>query len=315
MPESSENQLLLLLSVLCAFLLLVFIRMAHLKFQKVAKPLSHKPEDVKDFYNKTTDKFLEVYGQIIQAFRTHNVEDYLNYTAEKIGFSKMEKVLDAGCGVAGPAVHFAKQFQNLKIDAITISEVQVEKAKLYVDENNLGSQISISLVDYHQMSSFFEKESYDAVYFLESFGHSPNQEYLLEEAIQLIKPGGKIYIKDLFKRESKLDWEQQRIDEICEEINKAYEYQIPTLNNVLSTLRKNEMILNFVGVPEVASREFENLSISNDFQELFGIGKIETWQDYIFPIDFYEIVVQKPIIKDKSKLHLYFLNNQGEKTS
>jgi hypothetical protein len=70
-----------------------------------------------------------------------------------------------------------------------------------------------------------------------------------------------------------------------------------------------------VGVPEVAPREFENLSISNDFQELFGIGKIETWQDYIFPIDFYEIVVQKPIIKDKSKLHLYFLNNQSEKTN
>lgn len=315
MFETSEGQLFLLLSILSAFLLWVFIRLARLKFQKVEKKLPHKPEDVKEFYNKTTDKFLEVYGQIIQAFRTQNVENYLNYTAEKIGFSKMEKVLDAGCGVAGPAVHFAKQFPHLKIDAITISEVQVEKAKMYVEESNLAPQISISLVDYHQMSTYFEKESYDAVYFLESFGHSPNQEHLLEEAIRLIKPGGKIYIKDLFKRESKLDWEQQRIDEICEEINKAYEYQIPMLNNVLSTLRKNEMILNFVGVPEVASREFENLSISNDFQELFGIGKIDNWQDYIFPIDFYEIVVQKPIIKDKSKLHLYFLNNQGEKTS
>jgi hypothetical protein len=47
MFETSENQLLLLLSILCAFLIWVFIRMARLKFQKVEKSLPHKPEDVK----------------------------------------------------------------------------------------------------------------------------------------------------------------------------------------------------------------------------------------------------------------------------
>lgn len=313
MLDSAQLQVLILFIVLSAFLMLVYIRMARLKFNKTEGVLRHKPEDVKHFYNATTDKFMEVYGQIIQAFRTQNVNEYLDYTAQKIGLSDMDKVLDAGCGVAGPAVHFAQKNPHLKIEAITISEVQVQLAKTNIVENELENQINVTLLDYHEMARYYDHESFDAVYFLESFGHSPDQEKLIEAAIQLVKPGGKIYIKDLFKRESKLDWEQQRIDEICEEINSAYEYQIPELDKVLSVLRKNEMTLNFVGVPEIKTREFENLTISNDFQELFGIGKIESWQDYIFPIDFYEIVAQKPIIKDKSKLHLYFLNNQGEK--
>ena len=52
---------------------------------------------------------MEVYGQIIQAFRTQNVNEYLDYTAQKMGLSDMDKVLDAGCGDAGPAVHFAQK--------------------------------------------------------------------------------------------------------------------------------------------------------------------------------------------------------------
>jgi hypothetical protein len=36
--------------------------------------------EVARFYDSTTDKFLAVYGEVIQAFRTRNVEDYLDYT-------------------------------------------------------------------------------------------------------------------------------------------------------------------------------------------------------------------------------------------
>lgn len=117
-----------------------------------------------------------------------------------------------------------------------------------------------------------------------------------------------IYIKDLFRREVSDEWEQVRINTICEQINSAYHYQIADLNDVLSIIRKKGYILHFVKIPEVKLSGFEQLTISNDFQNLFNIGKIESWDDYIFPIDFFEILAEKPMYNLEKEKHLYFMN-------
>ena len=36
--------------------------------------------------------------------------------------------------------------------------------------------------------------------------------------------------------------------------------------------------------------DFENLAISNEFQELTGIAKIDNWEEYIFPVDFFGMI-------------------------
>jgi cyclopropane fatty-acyl-phospholipid synthase-like methyltransferase len=278
-----------------------------LKKQQNTPSNSHK---VQAFYNETTDKFLEVYGEIIQAFRTNNVEHYLDYTYQSAQLDKATKVIDAGCGVCGPAVYFAKKNIALKIDACTVSDVQVEKAKAKITDNNLNNQINVHLADYHFLENIFEKETYDCVYFLESFGHSSDKNKVIDAVWEVLKPGGKIYIKDLFRRESEDEWEQLRIDQICDDINKAYEYHIADLNKVLSKLRAKGFVLKFVKTPEVETSEFENLTISNDFQNLFNIGKIDSWADYIFPIDFYEILAEKPKQSNLEDMHLYFMNKK-----
>lgn len=266
---------------------------------------------VQAFYNDTTDKFLEIYGEIIQAFRTNNVESYLDYTMQSAKLeNKVLKVIDAGCGVCGPAIYFAKKNNALKIDACTVSDVQVEKAKAKISENNLNNQINVHLADYHLLDKTFENNAYDRVYFLESFGHSSDKNRVLDAVWEVLNPGGKVYIKDLFRRESEDEWEQLRIDQICDDINKAYEYHIADLNKVLSKLRAKGFVLHFVKTPEVETSEFENLSISNDFQNLFNIGKIDSWADYIFPIDFYEILAEKPKQSNLEDMHLYFMNKK-----
>src|SRR6187402_2801044 len=69
-----------------------------------AKPIvDDHTSDVAAFYNQNTDKFLEVYGEVIQAFRTKDVSIYLDYTIENAELKDGQKILDAGCGVGGPA--------------------------------------------------------------------------------------------------------------------------------------------------------------------------------------------------------------------
>lgn len=268
------------------------------------------PQQVGEYYNDTTDKFLAVYGEIIQAFRTHHVEDYLDYTLTTARFQNGMKMLDAGCGVCGPAIHFASRLPDSSIEACTISSVQVEKGRENIKQRDLGQRVKVTEADYHKINEIYPSESFDRVYFLESFGHSNNKKKLLHAAWDVLKPGGMVYIKDLFRRESENEWEQLRIDHICGQINDAYKYHIADLDEVLSIIRKKGYILHFVKTPEVDRSQFENLTISNDFQNLFNIGKIESWDDYVFPVDFFEILAEKPILPTAEDMHLYFMNKK-----
>jgi ubiquinone/menaquinone biosynthesis C-methylase UbiE len=269
-------------------------------------------EQVRTYYNTNTDRFLEVYGDIIQAFRTNNVEDYLDYTLSSMALKNGQTAIDAGCGVCGPAIHFAKKITDVRIEACTISDYQYEKGLSRVEMEGLMEKVIPRNIDYHELSNHFE--NIDLIYFLESFGHSADKNTVLDECWETLKPGGRVYIKDLFKRVSDDEWEQLRINEICEDINKAYCYHIADLNTILTKIRSKGFKLLFMKIPEVDTSEFENLTISNDFQNLFNIGKIESWSDYIFPIDFYEILIEKPKVASEKDLHLYMLNNELKDT-
>ncbi len=298
------NLSILIFSVLFSYLLFLWITIK----KREDRHSDRNVKDVKLFYNQTTDKFLAVYGEIIQAFRTNDVEKYLHYTLKNMRAVDGMKLLDAGCGIAGPASYFAKKLPNSSIDACSVSEVQIEKAMKQVKDLNLENQISARVGDYHLLNEIYPLESYDRVYFLESYGHSNDKRKLLHGVWDVLKPGGMVYIKDLFQREVENDWEQYYIDKICEDINEAYKYHIGSLYETLSILRKKGYIIHYIKIPEVAEEDFEHLSISNDFQNLFNIGKIDSWEDYVFPIDFFEILAEKPKFSNEIERHLYFMN-------
>jgi ubiquinone/menaquinone biosynthesis C-methylase UbiE len=276
-----------------------------------AVPVKKQPalnsSEVASFYNKNTDKFLEVYGEVIQAFRTNNVYDYLDYTIQNAELKDGQKILDAGCGVGGPASYFASKL-NVEVEGLTISELQFQKANAAKATKTLLGKTHFTQGDYHLMDEIYGSEVFDRVVFLESFGHSNNKPLLIEKALKVLKPGGVLYIKDLFKREHPNPEDGVRIDRIVEEIDKAYCYHVADLHEVLATLRRLNFIVLFVKTPDVKVGEFEHLTISNNFQELFDIAKIISWEDYIFPVDFYEIKAMKPPFDIGQQKHLYFLN-------
>jgi cyclopropane fatty-acyl-phospholipid synthase-like methyltransferase len=266
------------------------------------------PEDVGQFYDKYNDKFIQVYGKVIQAFRTTDISKLLDYQIASIGFEKGQIALDAGCGVCGPAIYFAKN-AGISVSAITMSEEQVRRAAENIAEENVGDKVRVQKADYHKMAEVVEKESVDVVYFLESFGHSHNHGEAIASSWEVLKPGGVLYIKDLFKKIAVLQEHEQKIEIEINKINQAYHYNIADLYEVLHLLRKKGFILSFVKTIDLKLEDFENLTISNDFQELTGIAKIENWEDYIFPVDFFEIKCHKPwnnILFGNSR---YFLQN------
>src|SRR5271167_1962556 len=83
---------------------------------------------VGEFYDLHHADFLQVYGEVIQALRTKDIVDLLNYQINSIGFLPGQRVLDAGCGIGVPGIHFARNAQ-VQVDAITISRLQYEAAR------------------------------------------------------------------------------------------------------------------------------------------------------------------------------------------
>ena len=261
------------------------------------------PADVGAFYDQYNDQFLKVYGEVIQAYRTTDVSKLLDYEIASIGFEQGMRVCDAGCGVGGPAFYFAEKC-GVSIDAVTISKVQFEKAR-----NNSAGKVKFHLGDYHQLPNLFGAEQFDVVYFLESFGHSYDPVLAIRSAWEVLKPGGYLYIKDLFRKLAVLPEHQPKIDQQVSRINEAYRYNIGDLNNVLDALRKQGFAIMFIKTVDLKLEDFENLTISNDFQELTGIAKIDNWEEYIFPVDFFEIKCYKPQHDLQFGLDKYFLQN------
>ncbi|MFT4970766.1 MAG: cyclopropane fatty-acyl-phospholipid synthase-like methyltransferase [Chitinophagales bacterium] len=275
---------------------------------KKAHQPNHNAEDVGKFYNQYNDKFIQVYGDVIQAYRTHDVSKLLNYQIEAMDLKAGMQVLDAGCGVCGPANYFAKK-TGVHIDAVTISEAQVLKAKEKISREGLEGLVHVKKHDYHKLKEAYPDKQFDVVYFLESFGHSPNHIDAINSAWDVLKPGGLLYIKDLFKRLAILPSHQPIIDREITKINTAYRYNIADLSKLLEEIRAKGWIVSAIKTIDLKLEEFENLTISNEFQELTGIAMIENWEDYIFPVDFFELYLVKPHFKLENGLDKYFLQN------
>lgn len=260
------------------------------------------------FYDEQHDAFLKVYGDVIQAFRTKDTADLLDYQAGAIGLEAGQRVLDAGCGVAGPAMHFARNY-GVEIDAVSISREQVAEARKRVAAAGLDDKIRVRRGDYHTLPEMYDAESFDAIYFLESFGHSHDKARLLEACLAVLKPGGVLYIKDLFEKEPVVPQHAAPIRREIEKINSAYHYEIADLYEVLSCVRKLGYIIEALKTIDLPLDKFENLTISNDFQELTGIAKIDNWAEYIFPVEFYELKCLKPVHEPGVGNSRYFLQN------
>jgi len=278
------------------------------KIFKKKQPGTFDAKEVAEFYNTYNDKFLAVYGDVIQAFRTKDVSKLLDYQAEIMQFKPGMRVLDAGCGVCGPAIYFAQKY-GVHVTAITISQVQFNEANQRIKDAGLDDQVKVILGDYHELSKVTGSTDFDVVYFLESFGHSSVHAKAIDSAWSVLKSGGLLYIKDLFERKALIAEHQPKIDREIKKINEAYRYNIADLNSVLDHLRKSGWILSAVKTIDLHVNDFENLTISNEFQELTGIGTIDNWAEYVFPVDFFELLCVKPQHELAFGLDKYFLQN------
>jgi SAM-dependent methyltransferase len=248
---------------------------------------------VGSFYDRHADAFSHIYGDVLQAFRMTDVDSLLAHEAKAMGITNGMRILDAGCGICGPAIYFAQHY-GLHIDAITASVVQARTATEKVSAAGLSDKIFVRHADYHFLEHYYPGGLYDIIYFLESFGHSGDMERAIDSAWNCLKPGGRLYIKDLFVKEAVLPAHAEPIRQNVQRINDAYCYAVCDLYDVLRMLRRKGFSLSFLRTFDIPIEIFQAMWVVNEFQQLTGVNPIDDLISYVFPIDFFELLCTKP---------------------
>lgn len=95
-------------------------------------------------------------------------------------------VLDAGCGLGGPAREIAK-FTDATITGLNNSDYQIQKATLYTKQAGLAHKVSFVKGNFVQMD--FADNTFDAAYAIEATLHAPTLDAVYSEIFRVLKPG------------------------------------------------------------------------------------------------------------------------------
>jgi cyclopropane fatty-acyl-phospholipid synthase-like methyltransferase len=241
------------------------------------------------YYDQWQPGYDQVYGDTIQAFRPQEKEDLMKYISASAGLADGQIILDAGCGIGGPAIWIAKKCA-VEIKAVTISPIQADQARKAVADQNLSSGIQVLCADYHELSTRFESNYFDRALFLESLGHSGDPGKAISETFTVLKPGGSIYIKDFYYKEPNDTFWADRIKRTIDNINRLYQYNTLNLTHTISALRAAGFEIDFI-------RRFafhDDISIRAEFERRFNID-IFGGEEEFTPAEWLEIKCTKPL--------------------
>jgi tocopherol O-methyltransferase len=116
--------------------------------------------------------------------------------AEIASIQPGDRVLDAGCGIAGSGIWLAEQ-RGATVIGITPVRTQVECARRMVATRGLEHSITVEQADY--AATAFPDVSFDVVWALESVCHAQRKAAFYRESARLLRPGGRIVVAEYMR--------------------------------------------------------------------------------------------------------------------
>ncbi len=249
---------------------------------------SSEPASIAAYYDAWTDRYLDCFGESIQAHRPESEESLLDYLFSRIGLRDGQRVLDAGCGVCGPARYFAAQ-ADVQICALTLSARQAEIARVRNEEAGLAARVEVSVGDFHDLPAIYGRERFDVVYCLESLSHSPDPLRAIRGAYEVLEPGGFLYIKDYFIRPCDDPEEQARVLDVVERVDGLFATKTAWSKDIRRCLDAAGFLGVFAERPrfEVNNRPWQQFEKNNNIDLFRGQDSFD-WSEWL------EIKSQKP---------------------
>jgi cyclopropane fatty-acyl-phospholipid synthase-like methyltransferase len=254
-------------------------------------PLDH----VRNYWDSAHDAYLTHVGTTFQAGRItlgESMRESNLWLARAAGLRPGLRVLDAGCGVCGPSIDIAREIGDLRIVGITLSPRQTATATALIREAQLSDRIHVVAGDYHVLP--FADRVFDTVFFLESIGYASSLTPLFTSVYRVLRPGGSLYVKDVFRRERL--WSDQEAEELAE-FDRVYAQRTPTVKECVEAATS-------AGFTTVSTRDLSGLvstaharramfdKASDTMQSCFG--RLHHRRYSCLPVYFSELIARTP---------------------
>jgi cyclopropane fatty-acyl-phospholipid synthase-like methyltransferase len=170
---------------------------------------------VQSFYDEWSPAFVRDFGTTLQAgFVKSSAESDEDadtsslLLAHRAGVKEGDRILDAGCGVGGPAIAIARGYSRARVHGITISSVQADLGRQFIVEAGVADRVTIVQADCHCLP--FPDQCFDVAVFFESCGYSTDRARLFAETARVVRRGGLVYVKDVFAQAGSLTDDEAR---------------------------------------------------------------------------------------------------------
>jgi len=245
-------------------------------------------ENVGEYYDQWTDRYIDSFGDVFQACRPARTEHLIAHIIQSADISPGMRLLDAGCGVCGPSIRIA-QAVDVQIDAITISTVQAEIARERVEQAGLSDRITVHQGDFSKLSESFQPDFFDRIVFLESLCHAVSVDQVLVTVHQVLKTDGQVYVKDFFRRHYEDNSQAEWVAIVVGRVEKEFRVRVRDVSDVMNSCTRAgfEQVLEQPVGFESTITEWQQFAIANDLN-LYAGGKPIEWSDWI------ELAYRKP---------------------
>ena len=156
-------------------------------------PFAQKVTD--SYYDLMTQFYESGWGESFHFAPRYKGEDlkasivrHEHYLAVKLGLSPKDIVLDAGCGVMGPARNIAR-VAGSHIIGLTINRHQVERCNELNNKTSVSHLLSAKQGDF--MDIPYPDNYFDKIYAIEALCHAPDLVAVYKQIYSKLKPGGK----------------------------------------------------------------------------------------------------------------------------